>query len=260
MIKVVDTHAHLNDKTFSDDVAEVIARAVTGGVSDIVVVGYDILSSEHALRLAHEYGPLWAAVGVHPHDAPQADMPGIERIAALAQDSKVVAIGEIGLDYYWNTWPKELQQHAFRQQIDLAKSASLPFIVHDRDAHGDVLTILREHGCFPQGFVMHCFSGSLEFARDCIRLGGFISLAGPVTFRNAARLLEVAKEVPLERLLVETDCPYLAPHPYRGKRNEPQYVNLVLGAIAQLRGMPVEVVAEQTSANANILFGLKEKE
>ena len=107
---------------------------------------------------------------------------------------------------------------------------------------------------------MHCFSGSLEFARDCIRLGGFISLAGPVTFRNAARLLEVAKEVPLERLLVETDCPYLAPHPYRGKRNEPQYVNLVLGAIAQLRGMPVEVVAEQTSANANILFGLKEKE
>ncbi|MDP3488029.1 MAG: TatD family hydrolase, partial [Bacillota bacterium] len=239
MTKVIDTHAHLNDKAFADDIGEVVDRAVSGGVSDIVVVGYDLPSSEHAVRLAHEYGPLWAAVGVHPHDAPQADITGLERIYTLTQASKTVAIGEIGLDYYWNTWPKEQQQQAFRQQIELAKNVSLPFIVHDRDAHGDVLAILREHGAFPDGFVMHCFSGSAEFARECIQLGGYVSLAGPVTFHNAARLLDVAKEVPLERLLIETDCPYLAPHPHRGKRNEPQYVNLVLSVIAQLRGIPV---------------------
>ncbi|KAF0195602.1 MAG: TatD DNase family protein [Bacillota bacterium] len=259
MTKGIDTHAHLNDNAFADDIGEVVARAVSGGVSDIVVVGYDLASSEHALHLAHAYGPLWAAVGIHPHDAPQADKTGLEHISTLTQAPKTVAIGEIGLDYYWNTWPKEQQQHAFRQQIDLAKNMSLPFIVHDRDAHGDVLAILREHGVFPEGFVMHCFSGSPEFARECIRLGGHISLAGPVTFHNAARLVEVAKEVPLERLLVETDCPYLSPHPHRGKRNEPQYVRLVLSTIAQLRGISVEAVAKHTSSNAKILFGLKEK-
>jgi len=256
---VVDTHAHLNDKAFTEDLDEVITRAVSGGVTDIIVVGYDLASSEHAVRLSRDYGPLWAAVGVHPHDAPQADAAGLARIAMMAQATKAVAIGEIGLDYYWNTWPKEQQQHAFRQQIDLAKNASLPFIVHDRDAHGDVLAILQEHRVFPAGFVMHCFSGSPEFARECIKLGGYISLAGPVTFRNAAKLLEVAKEVPLEHLVIETDCPYLAPQPHRGKRNEPQYANLVLNAIAQLRGLPVEDVADQTTLNAKNLFGLKEK-
>ena len=258
MSKAIDTHAHLNDKAFSADIGEVVDRAASGGVSDIVVVGYDLLSSEQAVQLANGYGPLWAAVGVHPHDAPQVNIAGLERISELAQAPKAVAIGEIGLDYYWNTWPKEQQQHAFRQQIDLAKNLSLPFIVHDRDAHGDVLSILRDQGAFPNGFVMHCFSGSPEFAQECTRLGGYISLAGPVTFRNAARLLEVAKDLPLERLLVETDCPYLAPHPHRGKRNEPQYVSLVLAAIAQLRGIAVDVVANQTSQNAKILFGLKE--
>lgn len=259
MSSVIDTHAHINDKAFASEVAEVIDRAVQAGVLGIVVVGYDLTSSGHAVQLAEEYQPLWAAVGVHPHDAPQATASGLMRVSELATCPKVVAIGEIGLDYYWNTWPKEQQRRSFSLQIQLAKDLKLPFIVHDRDAHGEVLKVLREHQPYPQGFVMHCFSGSLEFAEDCMRLGGYISLAGPVTFRNAAKVLDVARGVPLDRLLVETDCPYLAPHPHRGQRNEPAYVQLVVSAISKLRDIPVEQIAHQTSRNAQDLFKFKER-
>lgn len=255
---VIDTHAHLNDPAFANELEDVIARAVNSNVSGIIVAAYDLASSYRAVELTKQHSHLWATVGIHPHDAPQATKASIAELRSMAKDPRVVAIGEIGLDYYWNTHPKELQQQAFCQQIELASDCSLPFVVHDRDAHGDVLAILKEHSPFENGFVMHCYSGSLEFAAECVRLGGYISFAGPVTFRNASRLQEVAKAVPLERLLVETDCPYLAPHPHRGKRNEPMYVNLVAETIAHLRGSEPELIKEHTTHNAKQLFGIEE--
>lgn len=258
-MKYIDTHAHLNDPIFAEDLADVLLRASDAGVDDIVVVGYDLASAQHAQRLAEAHTGLWATVGVHPHDAPEANDLGLAQLGALVQQPKVIGIGEIGLDYYWNTWPKDQQQESFRRQIDLAKQCKLPFIVHDRDAHGDVLNLLREQAPYEKQFIMHCFSGSVEFAKDCIRLGGYISLAGPVTFRNAAKLLDVAREVPLERLLVETDCPYLAPDPHRGKRNEPSYVPLVVAAIARQRGVEAHIVGESLVQNSRLIFGLGEK-
>jgi len=257
-MKFIDTHAHLNDKAFEEDLLAVLDNARSAGVSDIVVVGFDLESSQRALELT-EHPEIWAAVGIHPHDAPQATPQGLLTLRELAKHPKVIAIGEIGLDYYWNTHPKDLQQQAFIDQIQLARESNLPFVVHDRDAHGDVLTILKEYVPYPAGFVMHCFSGSVEFSRECLRLGGYISLAGPVTFRNATKLLDVARDVPLDRLLVETDCPYLAPHPHRGQRNEPQHIPLIIQTIAEVRALTPELVGEHTTNNAKRLFKLKEK-
>lgn len=254
---LVDSHAHLNDAAYLEDLPEVVERAFGAGVGAILVVGYDLKSSQRAKELAYEYPGVHAAVGIHPHDAPECTESALETLTSMLKDPRVKALGEIGLDYYWNTWPKEVQQRAFRLQLNLAKRLSVPFIVHDRDAHGDVLALLKEQAPYKDGFVMHCFSGSPEFARECLRLGGHISLAGPVTFRNAFKLVEVALEVPLDRLLLETDCPYLSPDPFRGKRNEPARVTRVAEAIALIKGVEYEQVALATTGNATRLFGME---
>ncbi|MBT9176304.1 MAG: putative metal-dependent hydrolase YcfH [Firmicutes bacterium] len=253
---LVDTHAHLNDPAFTADLPEVLARATKAGVRKIVVVGHNMATSRQAVALALQSDDCYATVGVHPHDAPEVVEETLAGLASLLGQTRVVALGEIGLDYHWNTWPKEVAQRAFRAQIALAKSLDKPFVVHNRDAHADVLALLKEQAPYHHGFVMHCFSGSLEVARECMRLGGYISVAGPVTFKSAHRLHDVAKQVPLERLLIETDCPYLAPDPHRGQRNEPAFLVSIARAIAFRRGLDVTRVAEVTCANAQRLFGL----
>lgn len=254
---LVDSHAHLNEAAFVEDLPAVVQRAWDAGLGAVVVVGYDLKSSQRAKEIALEYPGVYAAVGIHPHDAPECNSEALSTLADLLKGDRVKALGEIGLDYYWNTWPREIQQRSFRLQLDLAKCLAVPFVVHDRDAHGDVLALLKERAPYPAGFVMHCFSGSSEFARECLRLGGHVSLAGPVTFRNASKLLDVAREVPLERLLLETDCPYLSPDPFRGKRNEPARLVRVAEAIALVRGLDLEHLALATTENAKRLFGLE---
>lgn len=253
---LVDTHAHLNDPAFAQDLPAVLARASEAGVRKIVVVGHNMRTSRQAVVLAEQHKDIYATVGVHPHDAVEVGEDSLTELARHLRHPRVVALGEIGLDYHWNSWPKEIAHAAFRAQIELAKSLEKPFIVHDRDAHADILGLLKEHAPYPSGFVMHCFSGSLEIARECLRLGGFISLAGPVTFKNAPRLHEVARHVPLESLLIETDCPYLAPDPNRGQRNEPAFLVNIAKAVAQRRGIKLAELASATTANAQMLFGV----
>lgn len=251
-----DTHAHLNATQFSEDVDQVIERARAEGVSHIVVVGFDRPTIQRAMELAEEYPFIYAAVGWHPVDAIHMTDEDLVMIERLAAHPKVVALGEMGLDYYWDQSPKDVQKEVFRKQIRLAKKVKLPIIIHNRDATADIVDILREERAEEVGGVMHCFSGSIEVARQCIDMNFYISFGGPVTFKNAKKPKEVAKEIPLDRLLIETDCPYLTPHPFRGKRNEPSYVKYIAEAIAELKGLSFEEVAQKTSDNAKRLFGI----
>ncbi len=250
----VDSHAHLDDRKYDHDRHEMLMRAKERGVRLIVNVGYDIPSSRRSMSLANKYDFIYAAVGIHPHDASEAGEDSFDELRQLSKNPKVVAIGEMGLDYYRNLSPREIQQKVFRKQIRLAQELGKPIVVHDRDAHGDVMKILKEENAAAAGGVMHCFSGSLEMARDCLKMGFYISIAGPVTFDNARKLREIAAAIPLDRLLIETDAPYLTPEPHRGKRNESAYVVHVGERIAQLRGIPVEELADATTANARRLF------
>lgn len=251
-----DTHAHLNATQFNEDVEQVIERARAEGVSHIVVVGFDRPTIERAMELADQYSFIYAAVGWHPVDAIHMTDDDLMMIEQLAAHPKVVALGEMGLDYYWDQSPKEVQKEVFRKQIRLAKKVKLPIIIHNRDATADIVHILREENAGEVGGVMHCFSGSIEVAQQCMDMNFYISFGGPVTFKNAKKPKEVAKEIPLDRLLIETDCPYLTPHPFRGKRNEPSYVKYVAEAIAELKGLSFEEVAQKTSDNAKRLFGI----
>lgn len=253
---LIDSHAHINDRRFAADREEVLARARGAGLAGIVNVGFDLPSSAECLELADKYPFLYAAVGVHPHDAGEVPPDYLDRLRELARHPKVVALGEMGLDYYRDLSPRETQRKVFREQLALARELNLPVIIHDRDAHTDVLDILRRDGLGPRGGVMHCFSGDWEVARECLDLGLYISLAGPVTYPNAQKVREVAARVPLERLLVETDCPYLPPQPWRGKRNEPAYVRCVAEEIARLRGISFAEVALASARNCQHLFGL----
>lgn len=251
-----DTHSHINAEQFDEDVLEVLQRAKDAGVENQVVVGFDTETITRAMKLVETYDYLYAAVGWHPVDAIDLTDNELARIEELASHEKVVAIGEIGLDYHWDKSPKDIQQEVFRKQIRLAKKVNLPIIIHNREATQDIVRILKEEEASEVGGIMHCFSGSVETARECMNMNFLISLGGPVTFKNAVTPKEVAKEIPLDKLLVETDCPYLAPHPFRGKRNEPSYVKLVAEAIADLRGIPFEEVATRTTENAKRLFKL----
>jgi TatD DNase family protein len=254
---VIDSHAHLNLPQFDADRPAVIARATEAGVTTIVNVGADLLSSQQSVEMAGRYPFIYAAVGVHPHDASTLDETVYGQIRELARHPRVVAIGEIGLDYYYNFSPREQQVEAFELQLDLSVELGLPFIIHDREAHGPIMSALDGwltkagslHG------VLHCFSGDAAMARRAVDMGLYISIAGPVTFHNARQLPQVVKEVPLTRLLVETDCPYLAPMPHRGKRNEPAYVCLVAQAIAAIKSVDVTEVDAVTSQNVRDLFG-----
>lgn len=249
-----DTHAHLNAEQFDTDLEEVIARAKAEKVERIVVVGFDKPTITRAMELIEEYHFIYAAIGWHPVDAIDMTEEDLSWIKELSSHEKVVAIGEMGLDYHWDKSPKGVQKEVFRKQIALAKEVNLPIIIHNRDATEDVVTILKEEGAEEVGGIMHCFTGSAEVARQCMDMNFYISFGGPVTFKNAKKPKEVAKEIPNDRLLIETDCPFLTPHPFRGKRNEPSYVKYVAEQLAELKGLTYEEIASITTENAKRLF------
>jgi TatD DNase family protein len=255
MQSLFDTHAHLNDRQFKNDAEGAVSRASAEGVSRIVCPGYDLPSSRRAVDLARRFDGVWAAVGVHPHDAKLLDDAALAELARLAAEPKVVAIGEIGLDFYRDLSPRPVQEEAFRLQLRLAKELDLPVIVHDRDAQEDVLRIIEDEGPPLAGGVMHCFSGDLEQARRAFEMEFYIGAAGPVTYGKSHRLREVVKTVRAERLLIETDSPYLTPEPFRGRRkNEPAFVRLVAEKLAEVRRMSLDDVAQVTTENALRLF------
>ncbi|MGP4082795.1 TatD family hydrolase [Pseudalkalibacillus sp. R45] len=251
-----DTHAHLNAVQFDEDREEVIQRALDEGVSHIVVVGFDRDTIKGAMDLAEGYDFIYAAVGWHPVDAIDMTEEDLKWIEELASHPKVVALGEMGLDYHWDKSPKDIQMDVFRKQIQLAKKVDLPIVIHNREATEDVVRILEEENAEEVGGIMHCYSGSLEIAKRCLDMNFYISFGGPVTFKNAKKPKEVAVEIPMDRILIETDCPFLSPHPLRGKRNESSYVKYIAEQIADLKGMSVEEFAQKTSDNAFRLFGI----
>lgn len=256
MTTYIDTHVHLNADQYDEDLQQVIDRALEAKVEKMVVIGFDRKTIERAMKLADDYPFIYVVIGWHPVDAIDCTDEDLQWIEQLAAHEKVVGIGETGLDYYWDKSPKDVQQYWFRKQIQLAKKLQLPIIIHNRDATGDVVRILQEENAAEVGGIMHCFGGSVETARQCIDMNFMISLGGPVTFKNARQPKEVAKEIPLEHLLIETDAPYLAPHPYRGKRNEPAFVTLVAQEIALQKEISVEEVAAATTENAKKFFGI----
>ncbi|MDQ0902873.1 MULTISPECIES: TatD family hydrolase [unclassified Paenibacillus] len=254
---LTDSHTHLNAEQFNEDQDEVIERALDAGVTRIVNVGFNRETIPSSIALAERYDFIYSTVGWHPVDAIDM-MPGdLEWIEELCKHEKVVAIGEIGLDYYWDKSPKDVQQRVFREQIRLARKLGMPIVIHNRDAHQDILHILKEEKAEEVGGIMHCFSGSWETAKQCLDMNFHISFGGPVTFKNAKQPKEVLAKVPLDRLLIETDAPYLTPHPFRGKRNETGYVRLVAETAAEIRGLTLEEIAEITTNNAIRLLGLK---
>jgi TatD DNase family protein len=251
-----DTHAHLHVPEFADDLDAVLARARAGGVRQMVTVGTDVETSHAAVALAERDADLFASVGVHPHhagEAGEADLAELERLARLP---KVVAVGETGLDFFRNLSPRDAQERVFHWQLDLARRVAKPVLIHCRDAHAETLGMLGDADIGRTGGIMHCFSGDAAVAARVLELGLLISIAGPVTYPNARALPEVARLVPADRLVVETDCPFLPPQPYRGKRNEPAYVVITARRVAELRGEPLERLAAQTSENARRLFAL----
>jgi len=253
---LIDTHAHLDDDKFTADQAEVIARARESGITKIINIGYNRETILTTIELTKQYDFIFGAIGWHPNNANEMQEKDLLLIEEESNNQKILAIGEIGLDYYWDYAEKKIQQKIFREQIRLAKKLQLPIIIHDRDAHQDVLTILKEEEAGEVGGIMHSFSGSLEMARECLDLGFYLSFSGPVTFKNAKRPQEVASNIPLDRILVETDCPYLTPEPFRGKRNEPLNVKYIVEKIAELRGLPVEEMERITTENAKRIFKL----
>jgi len=254
---IIDTHTHLDAHAFAEDREEAIRRAREAGVERMINIGFNRETIPTTMELAETYDFIYAAVGWHPVDSIHMKPEDLDWIASLCSHKKVVAIGEIGLDYHWDTSPKDVQQRVFREQLRLAREVGKPVVIHNRDAHEDIVKILREEHAKDIGGVMHCFSGSWETARQCLDMGFYISLGGPVTFKNARVPKEVLKEVPLDRLLIETDCPYLAPHPYRGKRNEPAYVRIVAEAAAVMKGKSLGEIARITTENAQRCFGIQ---
>ena len=252
---LIDTHAHLCDEKFDDDRIDVIARAHEAGVTKIISMGDTMAASAQVVQDAEEYPALYAAVGIHPESACVLTDEMRRQLLTWAQHPKVVAVGEIGLDYYWekDASRRALQRDLLAAQLDLAREAGLPVCIHDREAHGDTLAMLRAEGAGITG-VLHCYSGSLEMARELWKMGWYIGIDGPLTYKNAAKLPDIVREAPADKLLVETDCPYLAPVPLRGKRNEPAYVTLIAAKIAEIRGEAFEEVARYTTENAQRLY------
>lgn len=253
---LVDTHAHLDSSQFQDDLEAVLDRAREQGIGQILTVGCDLASSRASIALAERYPQVYASVGIHPHDASTVDPSVLAELAGWLDHPKVVAVGEIGLDYYRDRSPREIQREAFRAQIRLARQHGKPLIVHDRDAHEDVIRILEEEHASEIGGVLHCFSGDLAMARACVAMGFFISFAGPLTYPKNDAQRAIAAALPIDVMLVETDCPYLAPQGFRGKRNEPGHVRATAEQLAAVKGLTLEDVARITSLNAHRLFGI----
>ena len=252
---LIDSHAHLEMKEFNPDREEVIERARQVGVSYIVTVGTNLAQSRKALSLARQHENIYATVGVHPHDVARADSKTFDDLCEIARDPKVVAYGEIGLDFFRNISPREKQIEMFNLQLELAVQLKLPVIIHDRDAHEQTLRMVKASGV--RRGVFHCFSGDYSMARQCIELGFYISIPGVVTFDNAKTIQDVAQRVPLSSLLLETDAPYLTPAPHRGKRNEPSFIINTAKKVAQIKGLPWEEVADVTARNTMNLFGIE---
>ncbi len=253
MENIFDTHAHYDDEAFADDANELLTSLPEKGVVGVVTCAVDLISSAHSLELAKKYPYIYAALGYHPEKAGDERKGDLELITELLEsEKKAVAIGEIGLDYYYDDGaPRETQIDLFCRQIEMAKELDMPIIVHDREAHEDVLGILKKYK--PKG-VVHCFSGSMEMAREITKLGMYIGLGGVVTFKNARKSLEVAEDMPLEYLVLETDAPYLAPVPFRGKRNDSSLICYVAERIAEVRGIDAKELLNITNENAHKLF------
>ncbi len=254
MLNFIDTHSHLDFEEFQEDFDGLISACKEVGVNKIIIPGVTIQDTQRVLDLANSHEEIFATVGVHPSEAKTWDDNSYDFLKNAAQNPKVVGIGEIGLDYYWDKSFNNIQQEVLRAQIELAKEIKKPIVIHDRDAHQDTFNILKETNAKEIGVVMHCFSGSVEFMQECVKENFFISLGGVVTFKNAVKPKEVAKAVPLERLMLETDAPYLAPVPHRGKTNSPFYIPVIAQFIADLRGITVEEVAHITTENAIKFF------
>ena len=253
---LIDTHCHLNDEKFSADLDEVVSRAENFGVTRIINFGDTLENCVKVIELADNFSGMYAGIGIHPSEIENFDENNsVEKIFELAANKKVIAIGEIGLDYHWekDSAVRLAQQKIFIRQLDIARQLNLPVCIHERDAHGDALKILQREGKGLRG-VLHCFSGSLEMAREVWKLGWLIGIDGPITFKNSAKLPEIVKAAPREMILLETDAPYLAPTPNRGKRNEPSYLIDIAKKIAEIRGESLEEVAEYTTANAEKLY------
>jgi TatD DNase family protein len=255
-MRLVDTHAHLHFPQFAEDLDGVLERARAAGVVTMITIGTDRDTNAAAVALAERAPQVYATVGIHPHDAGEAAEADFEAMERLAASPRVVALGEMGLDFFRNLSPREAQERAFRRQLALARRLEKPVVVHCREAHPEALAVLSEEGVGETGGVMHCFSGDVEVAKRCLDLGLFISLAGPVTYKNARGLPDVARFVPEDRLVIETDCPYLPPEPHRGRRNEPAYLALTAARIAALRGADPAALAAAMTRNAGSLFGL----
>lgn len=247
-----DSHAHLDEACFDADRAEIFRELPEKGVVNILNIGCDLPASERSIKLAEEYDFVYAAVGSHPDDADHVDENRIEVYRELAKHEKVRAIGEIGLDYHYEDVPREVQKKAFRMQMALARELKLPVVVHEREAHEDGLAIVKE---YPEVTgVFHCFSGSTELAKELLKRGYYIGFTGVITFKNARKAVEVAEMLPLDRILIETDCPYMAPEPFRGRRNDSRFVPLMAAKIAEIKHLSVEEVAQATTENAKRLF------
>ena len=252
---IFDTHAHYDDEQFDKDREEVLASMEAQGVGTIVNVSATLNSCSKAVDLAERYPHVYAAVGIHPDEVGSLNEDTFLEMKKLFQRDKVVAVGEIGLDYYWDNESHETQKKWFVRQMELAREQKLPILVHSRDAAADTLYLIKEYGKDLSG-VIHCFSYSAELAKTYVKLGYYIGVGGVVTFKNAKKMKEVVEAIPLEKILLETDCPYLAPEPYRGKRNQSGYLNLVAEAIAAIKGMTSEEVIKQTRKNAEAMYGI----
>lgn len=251
----IDSHAHLEMKAFDRDRDEVIARAKKAGVDYIVTVGTTLDDCKKAVLLANKYESIYAAVGIHPHEVKDIDNDTYDSLKKLAAHDKVVAYGEIGLDFFRNLSPRDVQIKRFQEQLELAGEIGLPVVIHDREAHRETLNMLQKWKGTQRG-IIHCFSGDYEMARKCLDMGFFISIPGTITFKKSETLRKVVENIPITSLLLETDSPYLAPHPKRGRRNEPANVILTAQRVAEIKGLPLEEVGKITSQNTKNVFGI----
>lgn len=250
---IFDTHAHYDDEAFDDDRESLVLSLKDRGVVGIVSCGCDIASTVANQNLSHSFDDFYFAAGFHPENLEDFSVEDLEKLEPFFADEKCVAVGEIGLDYHWMNSTKEKQRELFVAQIELAKAKGLPVIVHDREAHGDTLEILK--ATKPSG-VLHCFSGSVEMAREVIKLGMFLGFNGVATFKNARKIPEVIREIPLDRIVLETDCPYLAPEPHRGKRNDSSFIPFIAQRIGEILGISAQEVLDVTNKNARALYNL----
>lgn len=253
MENIFDTHAHYDDTAFDGDRESIIKKLKENGVCNVINVGADLKTSQNSINLSREYDFIYAAVGVHPYDVQNLEEDYLDKLKDMCKWKKVVAIGEIGLDYHMDDCNKKAQEKIFKEQIELSKTLNLPIIIHNREAHNDTMNIIKEYR--PKG-VIHCFSGSKEMAKEVIKLGMYIGLGGVVTFKNAKNALEVAKTIPLENLVLETDAPYMAPVPFRGKRCDSTLIKFTAQKIAEIRNMDLDELLFKTKQNAKKLFSV----